>query len=322
MNTKRLSFNDIVQANGVIDPVFLNSPQYICEPLGAWLGCELLLKVETQNPIRSFKGRGADFLISKLVKNSKNAKTQKIVCASAGNFGQAMAYSCRKHHIPITIFASTKANPLKIKRMRELGAGVILFGEDFDEAKEEARSIAKEEGSRFVEDAQDVETLVGAGTIGLELLNLPQNLDFLLIPLGNGALFNGIATAIKEKSPNTQLIAVQSIGASAMIESIESGQVVIHEKIQTIADGIGVRVPIQQALDDIKGLIDKCLLVQEENIIQAMKLLHLHAGLVVEPSGAVGIAAILENKALFENKRVGTIICGGNLTEEQVINWL
>ena len=206
--------------------------------------------------------------------------------------------------------------------MKALGAGVILFGDDFDAAKEEARNIAKEEGSKFVEDAQDVETLIGAGTIGLELLNLPQPLDFLLIPLGNGALFNGVATAMKAKSPETQLIAVQSEGAPAMIESIERGELVIHEEIQTIADGIGVRIPIQQALDDMKGLIDKGLLVSEANILQAMKLLHTHAGLVVEPSGAVGIAAILENQSLFANKRVGTIICGGNLTEEQIINCL
>jgi threonine dehydratase len=322
MTKKRLSITDITRANDLIDPVFLHSPQYVCEPLGAYLGCELLLKVETQNPIRSFKGRGADFLISELVRSTTNPISQKIVCASAGNFGQAMAYSCRKNHIPITIFASTKANPLKIRRMKDLKAGVILFGEDFDAAKEEARRIAKEEGSRFVEDAQDIETLIGAGTIGLELLQLPQTLDFLLIPLGNGALFNGIATAMKAKSPHTQLIAVQSQGAPAMIESIESGALVTHQEIDTIADGIGVRVPIQQALDDMEGLLDKGLLVAEESILDAMRLLHLHAGLVVEPSGAVGIAAVLENKSLFENKRVGTIICGGNLTDTQIKNWL
>jgi threonine dehydratase len=322
MYDKRLSFNDILRAKDLIDPVFLHSPQYICEPLGVLLGCEIILKVETQNPIRSFKGRGADFLLSSLVKNSPHSFTQKIVCASAGNFGQAMAYSCRKYQIPISIFASTKANALKIKRMKELGAEVILFGDDFDAAKAKAREVAQQENGRFVEDAQDIETLIGAGTIGLELLQLPKNMDFLLIPLGNGALFNGIATVMKAQSPQTQVIGVQSIGAPAMIESLEKGKLIVYEKIQTIADGIGVRVPIQQALDDMKGLIDKGLLVKEDSILQAMKLLHSHSGLVVEPSGAVGIAAILENQNLFRNKIVGTIICGGNLTEEQMKQWL
>jgi threonine dehydratase len=144
----------------------------------------------------------------------------------------------------------------------------------------------------------------------------------LLIPLGNGALFNGIATVMKAQSPQTQLIGVQSIGAPAMIESLEKGKLIVYDKIQTIADGIGVRVPIQQALDDMKGLIDKGLLVKEDSILQAMKLLHSHSGLVVEPSGAVGIAAILENQNLFRNKTVGAIICGGNLTEEQMKQWL
>ncbi len=315
MTHKRLSINDIEIANALIDTVFLHSPQYVCEPLGARLGCEMLLKVETQNPIRSFKGRGADFLISKTTE-------KKLICASAGNFGQAMAYSCRKQNIGLTVYASTKANLLKIRRMKDLGAEVILFGGDFDSAKEEARRVGKEKGTRFVEDAQDVETLVGAGTIGLELLKLSQQLDFLLIPLGNGALFNGIATVMKAKSPKTQLIAIQSVGAPAMVESLQSGKLVMHDKTQTIADGIGVRVPIQQALDDMNGLIDSSLLVKEEIILDAMKLLHAHAGLVVEPSGAVGIAAIIENRTLFENKRVGTIICGGNLTEEQMKMWL
>lgn len=314
--TSRITIANIDKAAEHIDPVFLNSPQYLCESLGALLECRLMLKVEIQNPIRSFKGRGADWLIHQLQSNTP------IICASAGNFGQAMAYACRKKKISLTVYAGTTANALKLERMRSLGARVILEGEDFDAAKEAARAAAASSGTRFVEDSLDIETVEGAGTIGLELLDFPHELDYLLIALGNGALFNGIASVFKVRSPTTRLIAVQAAGAPAMIESWKSGQTINYEKMDTIADGIAVRIPVQQALDDMQGLADEGILVQEESILKGMKLLQKHANLVCEPSAAVGVAAIMENPYLFKNKTLGTIICGGNLTEQQMKEWL
>ncbi len=311
----RLSTNDIENAFGIIDEIFLNSPQYECEPLGELLGCKLILKVETNNPIRSFKGRGGDLLCA-------NATEKSLVCASAGNFGQAVAYGCRKQNIALTIFATESANPYKIKRMKDLGANVILKGEDFDAAKAHAKQFGEENNVRFVIDSLDIETVIGAGTIGLELSKFPETLDYLLIPLGNGALFNGIATYFKSKSPNTKLIAIQAKGASAMVDSWREKRLIAHKVVNTIADGIGVRLPVQEALDDMENLIDDCLLVEENSIIEAMKTLHLQAGLVVEPAGAVGVSAILENREMFANKTVATIICGSNLTEKQIIEWL
>ena len=239
------------------------------------------------------------------------------MCASAGNFGQAMAYACRKTRVKVVVYASINANPYKIERMRSLGAEVVLYGGDFDAAKEEAKQQATKAGIRMIEDGLAAETVEGAGTIGLELLS-EGKLDSLLIPLGNGALFNGIARVFKELSPETRMVAVQAAGASAMVDSWKSNKIVIHEKVNTIADGIAVRLPIPETLVDMKSLADEALLVKETSIIKAMKLLHLHAGLVPEPSAAVGIAAILENRNLFEGKRVTTIICGGNLTETQI----
>lgn len=311
MNTPRLTLADIQAAEPRIDPVFRQSPQYICEPLSELLGCELTLKVETQNPIRSFKGRGADWLM-------QGHTAGRVVCASAGNFGQAVAYAARKRQIPLTVYAGLTANPLKVSRMRALGAEVILFGDDFDAAKAEARHVAQSTGDRFVEDGLDLETLVGAGTIGTELARLPYHLDSLLVPLGNGALINGIGTALKALQPNTSIVAVQAEGAPAMLESWWQKRLVVHDHIQTIADGIGVRVPVPQALTDMEATVDDGLLVSEAGIRKAMQLLHRHAGLVVEPSGAVGVAALLEHPDRFRGSRVGAVICGGNLTEVQI----
>ncbi len=312
----RLHLERIRQAYQAIDPVFLHSPQYRNESLGDALRNRLVLKVETQNPIRSFKGRGCDWLVS------QSPDRERLICASAGNFGQAMAYACRKRGIPLTVYAGRHANPLKVERMRALGAEVVLHGEDFDAAKEAARSAARERGIRFVEDSLDVETVEGAGTIGLELLGYPDALDVLLVPLGNGGLFNGVATVFKALSPATRLVAVGAADAPAMIESWRKGEMVVHEKANTIADGIAVRLPVPQALRDMAGLATEGILVEEQTILQAMKLIHRHAGLVAEPAAAVGIAAILENQDAFAGLTVATIVCGSNLTDEQVQAWL
>jgi threonine dehydratase len=148
------------------------------------------------------------------------------------------------------------------------------------------------------------------------------SIDILLVALGNGALLNGVARIMKEKSPSTKIVAVQAKGAPAMVDSWRAGKLISYEHIETIADGIGVRLPVEQALEDMKGLVDDALLVGEKSILQAMKLLHQHAGLVVEPSGAVGIAALLENKNDFRSQQVATILCGGNLTGAQMREWL
>jgi threonine dehydratase len=206
--------------------------------------------------------------------------------------------------------------------MRSLGATVILQGEDFDAAKQAAKAAALAQNWRFVEDSLDVETAEGAGTIGLEWLKFPETLQALLIPLGNGALINGIARVIKAYRPAMQIIAIQAAGAPAMIESWQAGRVIEHEQIATIADGIGVRIPVPAALEDMRGLVDDAILVSEAAIIQAMRLLHQHGGVVAEPSGAVGVAAILEHPKRFQNQVVGTIVCGSNLTMEQMAAWL
>jgi len=315
MINHRLSVFQVDEAHAVISPPFVHTPQYICEPLSRLFDCELVLKVETINPIRSFKGRGADYLISKAVET-------ELICASAGNFGQAMAYACRKAKKKLIVYASVNANPLKVDRMRLLGANVILFGEDFDAAKEEARKVSRQNNIRFVEDSVDIETLAGAGTIALELTKTFPSIDILLVALGNGALLNGVARIMKEKSPSTKIVAVQAKGAPAMVDSWRADKLISYENIETIADGIGVRLPVEQALQDMKGLVDGARLVEEKSILQAMKLLHEHAGLVVEPSGAVGVAALLENKSDFQSQQVATILCGGNLTQAQMKEWL
>ena len=312
----RLRIENIRAAVPSIDPVFLNTPQYHADSLSRLLGTRIAVKVETANPIRSFKGRGAEYLASKIP-----ART-RLITASAGNFGQAMAYACRSRDISPTVYASVNANPLKLERMRALGATVVLQGDDFDAAKIEAKRVAEETGVRLVEDGLDPETGEGAGTIGLELAEWREQFDAVLLPLGNGALACGVGRYLKHVWPEIRVVAIQSAGAPAMLESWRQKRVVTFDSISTIADGIGVRIPIPECVRDMEGIIDHGILVEDASLIEAMRLAHEHLGIVLEPSGAAGLAAILENRARFANQNVAVVLCGGNLTPEQMKLWL
>ncbi|MBM3823821.1 MAG: pyridoxal-phosphate dependent enzyme [Verrucomicrobia bacterium] len=239
------------------------------------------MKIESLNPVRSFKGRGAEVLMA------KHSPGDRILCASAGNFGLAMAYSAHHRGVRVTLYAARNANPLKLERMRDWGAEVRLFGEDFDAARAESRRAAREESGRLVVDSLDLETVEGAGTIGLELLRLREPLDVLLVALGNGALLNGVACAMKSHSSATKIIAVGAEGASAMVDSWRTGRIVERSRVSTIADGIAVRSPIPEALDDMRGMVDGAILVSDAQIIRGMQLLHRHVGIVPEPITAL-----------------------------------
>ena len=315
---KRLSPRRIEEAARYIDEVFLGTPQYETEALGGELGLRLVCKVETANPIRSFKGRGTDYLLHRL----GGEHPGRLVCASAGNFGQGLAYAARKRGVPLTVFAAENANAAKVEGMRRLGAEVRLEGEDLDEAKVAARVLAGSEGWRFVEDGREAEIAEGAGTIALELCRWPEPFDAVLVPLGNGALLSGVGTWIKAHAPSTEVIGVCAEGAPAMALSLREGVRKTAEKADTIADGIAVRVPVEEALSDLVGMVDDVLLVDDGTIVRAMRLLFWKMGLVIEPAGAAGVAALLAHRERFAGALVATPLCGANLTGQQARRWL
>jgi threonine dehydratase len=317
MAQHRLSLDNIKRAAIEIDAVFTGTPQFDCEPLSSELGAQLTLKVETFNPIRSFKGRGADFFMSETLESLQD---KQLVCATAGNFGQAMAYACRKRGRHLIIYSATNANPLKIERMRSMGAEVRQEGENFDGSKESAKAFCASTGAHFVEDGRDIAISEGAGSIAVEMMQR-RTFDTVLVPLGNGALITGVARWIKDVAPDVQVIGVSSATADAMEASWRAGKFIERPSADTIADGIAVRTPVPEALEDMKGLIDDIVLVSEEALVRAMKMTFDRAGLVIEPAGIAGVAAVLEHEKL-RSQRLATILCGSNLTSEQVNAWL
>lgn len=319
-----ITATEIVQAYDIIDPIFLNSPQFELDALNATLGTRILLKIETLNPIRSFKGRGTDYFVKQFIKQlvKQHADTAAFVCASAGNFGQGMAYACRTHSIPLTVFAAAPANPFKLERMRQLGAEVQLAGADFDAAKAIAETYARRENRTFVEDGREVAISVGAGTIGLELSRYSELPDILLIPVGNGALINGVGAWFKAHHPATQVIGVVAAGAPAMDLSWRQGEVVSTAIAETISDGIAVRQPVPEAVQAMQTTADDVVQVSDAATLAAMKLAQTLIGIVLEPAGAVGLAAAMLYKDRFAARVVATPLCGSNLTPEQMQQWL
>jgi threonine dehydratase len=312
-----ISTDRISEAADLIDPVFLNTPQFVCEPLSRQLGLSCVLKVECINPIRSFKGRGADYLLHRLGHHAAG-----FVCASAGNFGQGMAYAARKRGERLTVFAAANANPLKVDQMRALGATVVLEGADFDEAKEAAERSAAKTGAMYVVDGLMAPIGEGAGTVAVELCRMEQPLDAVIVPLGDGALVNGMGTWMKRFSPATKIIAVCPAGAPAMELSWRAGHAISTATLSTIADGIAVRVPVPEALDEMRGTVDEVMLVTDEEILGAMRMLFAATAIVVEPAGAAGLAALAKRRNELAGKHVATPLTGGNLTNQQIRTWL
>jgi threonine dehydratase/peptide deformylase len=309
----RLSLANICRSAGVIAPEFLNSPQYDCEPLSAQLGLQLTIKLDITNPIRSFKGRGASFLVHEML---AAGNTRALICASAGNWGQAMAYACRAQGLPLTVYSSVNANPKKVERMKALGATVLRAGADFDAAKAAAKTEAARTGAWMVEDGLEPAISEGHGTIGMELLARGAAFDAVVLPLGNGALLAGVARWLKAASPATQVFGVCAEAAPSMERSWRSGQVQSTATADTIADGIGVREPIPEALEDLRDQIDDVLIVSDAQIHAALALTWRHAGLMLEPAGAAGLAGVLVHRERLAGQRVATLLCGSNFLPE------
>jgi threonine dehydratase len=314
----RLRLDRVRAAVGEIDPAFVDTPALPCAPLGRALGCSVTLKVETLNPVRSFRGRGTETVAAA----ARETGASRVVCASAWNLGQALAFSGRHRGLPVTVVAARTASPLKLRPIAAFGADVRLDGEDIEDARLLAREIAEADGAYLVEDSLDLATCEGAATMGLELVRDDPELDVVLVALGGGAMASGVGYAVRSLAEHVEVIGIQPVGAPAMALSWRQRTVVETDSIDTIADGVAGRCPIPEVLDDLLVVLDDVLLVGEDSIKLGMRLLYEHAGLVVEPSAALGVAAVLEDPERFAGRRVTTILCGSNVVPADFARWV
>ena len=300
-----------------IPSAFRDSPQFISEPLSEAVGVPVVVKLETANPIGSFKGRGTWLAVSELVAAGAVGEREGIVVASAGNFGQGVAYAARAMRVPVAVLAATTANPSKVAAMRRLGADVRLVGEDFDAARLAAAEVAAETGWHLLVDGQDPWISIGAGTIGLELTDaiaagdLPP-LDRFYVPVGNGALVAGVGTWLRSAPGGMRVIGVQAAGAPAMTLSWRERRPIETPRADTIADGIAARVPVPEALELMIRVVDEMLLVDEDQIVAGTAELSAALPSAIEPAAGAAWAAIRAEEAPLG--AIGFLVTGGNIS--------
>lgn len=292
-----LDLDRIARAATEIDPLFLGTPQYVDDQLSARLGKRVLTKVETLNPLRSFKGRGADFAVAALPAGST------VVCSSTGgNFGQAIGYTARRRGLRAEVFVPAAMSPVKLARMTATGAVVHRVDGD---AKEAAVAAAGP-GRVYLSDGLDPAIAEGAGTIGVELA--AEAFDTVVVPVGDGALISGIACWLKEKRPDVRVVGVAAAAAPALAESWRCGEVVAVPQENAFAAGITISRPEPVAVTRLRALVDDMVLVTDDELREAMALAAETLGLLLEPAGAAGLAALPRVDA----ESVATVLTGAN----------
>ena len=265
------------------------------------LDCELWVKNETVSPIASFKWRGALTAID---------GSTDVVTSSTGNHGQGVAWAAGMMGVRAHVYLPHGANPTKRAKIELLGATIHDVGNDLDEAKEAAIAFAAAERLPMIDDGESEDVITGAGTVGLEIAS-QLGPDVIFVPMGSGSLASGVGIA----NPNARVIAVQSKGAPAMVESFHARRA-IERPIDTIADGLVSRVPAKLALDALIEHVDDALSLSDAELLAAARTMILAAHILVEPSGAAGLAAAMLRREEIRGKTVVVIATGANVTSE------
>ncbi len=271
-------------------------------------GCEIFLKFENLQFTASFKERGA---LNKMAQLTAEERAHGVLAVSAGNHAQAVAYHAERMGVAATIVMPRFAPSVKVERTRGFGATVVLEGDTFEDARLRGLELARERGLTVVHPYDDLAVIAGQGTVGLEMLEQQPSIDTLVVAVGGGGLIAGVATAARAVRPGIRIIGVQTERFPAAWNSVHDGARECASA--TIADGIGVKSPGALTLPLIRSLVDDVVLVGEDDIEQAILMLLEIEKTVVEGAGAVGLAAVTKDRARFAGRKVGLVLCGGNI---------
>jgi len=311
--SKLISIEKIEAAYGRIKDVVIETPFLENYNLSEKYGCNIFLKREDMQIVRSFKIRGA---YNKIKSLNEDEVKNGVVCASAGNHAQGVALSCSKLEIKGTIYMPNPTPNQKVAKVRHFGGkwiDIILTGDTFDDAYISALAASEAEQMTFVHPFNDLEVIAGQGTIAKEMLDqIDMPLDYLFVAVGGGGLLSGVGSYFKQISPKTKIIAVESAGAAALSISLKNGCLTSLEKIDSFADGIAVKEIGSITFKIISEVIDDNVTVPEGAICSSILKLYNEEAIVVEPAGAVSIAALDQYKEEIKGKTVGIIVCGGN----------
>jgi threonine dehydratase len=293
----------------VRDQIYL-PPCARSETLSKAAGCQAYLKLENLQMTGAYKERGA---LNKLLQLTPEERARGLIAASAGNHAQAVAYHAGRLGVPVTIVMPEATPLLKVANTRSHGARVVLAGGSFDEAYAEARRLEAAEQRTFVHPFDDPAVIAGQGTVGLEILEQVPDADVLVVPVGGGGLASGVAVVAKALRPAIRVVGVEAEVLSAMLASLEEGKPVTLEPATTLADGIAVKRPGDLTFEHVRAHVDEVVTVSEEEIASAILYLLEREKTVVEGAGAVGVAALMNQKLRAEGQKVVAVISGGNI---------
>ncbi len=284
------------------------TPCLASRTLSAICGCTVFLKFENLQFTASFKERGA---FNKLAQLTAAERAAGVLAVSAGNHAQAVAYHAERMGIAATIVMPRFASSVKVENTRRFGAEVVLEGDTFEDARVAGLALAAERGLTVVHPFDDAKVIAGQGTVALEMLAQQPSIDTLVVAIGGGGLIAGMATIARDIRPDLRIVGVQTERFPAAWNALHGGDRACLQA--TVADGIGVKAPGTLTLPVIKALVDDVVLVSEDDIEQAILMLLEIEKTVVEGAGAVGLAALLKDRARFAGRHVGLVLCGGNI---------
>lgn len=312
MNTVANISIDITKAYDKLKTVVLKTPLQFHRKLSEKYQCEVYIKREDLQVVRSYKLRGAYNLISSL---DEKKRSNGVVCASAGNHAQGVAYSCKQLGIKATIYMPSITPKQKITQVKMFGGDnieIVLIGDTFDDCQEHALKFASDQSKVFIPPFDHPRIIEGQGTVGKEILDELTDIDFLFVPVGGGGLCAGVSTYFKTYSPQTKIVGVEPAGAPSMKEALKAGNPVRLEKIQRFVDGASVKRVGDLTFSICKDSLSDMLLVPEGKVSSTILQLYNEDAVVAEPAGALSIAALEQYNGALKGKKVVCILSGGN----------
>lgn len=312
-----LTIDDVRAAAARIEGAVVRTPMMHSITLSQIAGCEVWLKFENLQFTAAYKERGA---LNALLHLTDEQKRRGVIAASAGNHSQGLSYHGTRLGVPVTIVMPRTTPTVKIMQTESVGGNVVLEGETFDDAYAHARQLERERGLTFIHPFDDPHVAAGQGTVALEMLEVKDDLDCLVVPIGGGGLISGVATVAKTLRPGIEIAGVQAELFPSMYARIKGEDMACGG--DTLAEGIAVKAPGEFTSRIINALVDDILLVEERALEEAVSLLLQIEKTVVEGAGAAGLAAVLANRERFAGKEVGLVLCGGNIDTRLLANVL
>lgn len=306
---------DVLAARARIAPYLGPTPLYRYPALDALTGARLLVKHENHQPVGAFKVRGGVNLLCQL---SEDERRKGVITASTGNHGQSVAYAADLFGVHAIVCMPEQANPVKVESMRALGAEVVFTGEDFDDAREHCEKLAAEHGYRYIHSGNEPHLIAGVATCALEILQARPDVEVIVVPIGGGSGAAGACIVAKAVRPSIEVIGVQSEAAPAAYRSWQAGALVTATT-STIAEGLATRTAFELPQRILRGLLDDFVLVSEDALRNATRLMIEKTRNLVEPAGAAALAAVLDAPARFAGRNVAIVCSGGNLSPAQLV---